>query len=97
MSDETRSPALRVLGTPAVEPCVASEVARLRRVLVHRPGQEFQALSDYARTEHDALCAALAARDVEVPYLDELLGDVLRQQSLRRHVIETKRPGSPPP
>ena len=67
---------------------VASEVGRLRTVLLHRPGDELRRLTprnndellfdgvpwvDRAQEEHDAFAAALRDRGVEVLYLRDLL------------------------
>jgi arginine deiminase len=72
---------------------VTSGVAPLRRVLVHRPGRELARVSpanmhellfddvpwpEGARAEHDAFCARLRERGVEVCDAGELLADVLR-------------------
>jgi arginine deiminase len=71
---------------------IASEVAPLRRVLVHRPGRELTRLSpdnmldllyddvpwaEGAAAEHDAFRALLGSRGVEVLLLGELLEEVL--------------------
>ena len=69
-------------------PGVYSESGRLRTVLVHRPGRAVERLTpanredflfddlvwvERAQAEHDALCAALRDRGVEVLYLEQLL------------------------
>ena len=67
---------------------VHSEVGKLRRVLVHRPGLDMERLTpanraeflfddvvwvERAQREHDALTAVLRGRGVEVLYLQQLL------------------------
>jgi arginine deiminase len=71
---------------------VASEVGRLRTVVLHRPGDELKRLTprnndellfdgvpwvDRAQEEHDAFAAALRRHGVEVLYLRDLLTEVL--------------------
>jgi arginine deiminase len=82
---------------------VDSEVGRLRRVMLHRPGLELQRLtpancSDLlfddvlwvkrARQEHDAFAETLRERGVEVLYLGELLSETLADDIARKWVIE---------
>jgi arginine deiminase len=74
-------------------PGVHSEVGKLRRVLMHRPGVCMQRLTpdnraeflfddvvwvERAQREHDALTAVLRDRGVEVLYLQDLLEETLR-------------------
>ncbi|HEY5517275.1 MAG TPA: arginine deiminase [Coriobacteriia bacterium] len=74
-------------------PGVHSEVGRLRKVLMHRPGVCMQRLTpdnreeflfddvvwvERAQREHDSLTAVLRDRGVEVLYLQELLEETLR-------------------
>jgi len=76
----------------------ASEVGRLRTVLLHRPGNELRRLTPRnndsllfdgipwvarAQDEHDAFAAALRERDVEVLYLLELLAETLGDGAAR--------------
>src|SRR4051794_38714657 len=83
---------LPLSAVPRETPFVASEVAPLRRVLVHRPGRELSRLSpdniagllfddvpwfEAARAEHDAFCRLLRERGAEVCYLSDLLEDLL--------------------
>ena len=71
---------------------VKSEIAPLKKVLLHRPGNELLNLTPntleellfddipflrVAREEHDAFAAALRARGVEVVYLEDLMTEVL--------------------
>jgi len=73
---------------------VGSEVGRLRKVLVHRPGLDLRRLTPEnheellyddivwvrrAQEEHDAFVEVLRAHDVEVFYLEELLAETLAQ------------------
>ena len=82
---------------------VASEVGRLRTVLLHRSGPELQRLTprnndkllfdgipwvSRAQEEHDAFADALRSRDVEVLYLTELLVETLADEDARNHAIE---------
>lgn len=81
---------------------VDSEIGRLRAVLMHRPGPELQRITprhagrllfaaapwaSKARQEHDALCAELRARGVDVLYLTQLLQDVLEYEAARHAAI----------
>jgi arginine deiminase len=82
---------------------VTSEVGRLRRVLLHRPGPELRRLTprntadllfdgipwvERAQEEHDAFAAALRARDVEVLLLTDLLRETLELPDARRAVLD---------
>src|SRR6187200_1585722 len=81
---------------------VASEVGRLRTVLLHRPGPELQRLTprnndkllfdgipwvSRAQEEHDAFAQALRDRDVEVLYLMDLLTETLEHDEARERAI----------
>jgi arginine deiminase len=83
---------------------VDTEVGRLRTVLLHRPGPELARLTPRnsdsllfdgipwvgrAQEEHDAFAAALRDRDVEVLYLDALLGEVLAIEQARAELTRT--------
>jgi len=82
---------------------VESEVGRLRRVLVHRPGREIDRMlpstmekllfedildGDQARREHRSFCAVFEAAGVEVVQAERLLADVLTEGSVRDHLLE---------
>jgi len=82
---------------------VGSEVGTLRRVVLHRPGQELKRLTPRnkdallfddvlwvrrARQEHDAFADALAERGVEVLYLQQLLAETLAGDAVREDVLE---------
>ena len=79
-----------------------SEVARLRTVLLHRPGPELKRLTPRnndellfdgipwvgrAQDEHDAFAAELRHHGVEVLYLTELLVDTLSNELARAACI----------
>jgi arginine deiminase len=81
--------------------CVGSEVGRLRRVLLHRPGREVERVLpatrgdqlfddlpwlEVAQREHDALAAVLAARGVRVEYVGGHLTSVLADPERRAAV-----------
>jgi arginine deiminase len=82
---------------------VDSEVGRLRRVMLHRPGLELQRLTPAncnellfddvlwvkrARQEHDALAQTLRDRGVEVLYLGDLLAETLADETAKKWVLE---------
>ncbi len=79
-----------------ISPGVASEVGRLRTVMLHRPGPELKRLTPRnndsllfdglpwvgkAVAEHDVFAAALADRGVEVLYLRDLLVETLENSA----------------
>ena len=81
---------------------VASEVGRLRAVLLHRPGPELERLTPRnndrllfdgipwvrrAQEEHDGFAEALATRGVEVLYLTDLLTETLADEEARDQAI----------
>jgi arginine deiminase len=86
------------------KPGVHSEVGKLRRVLMHRPGVCMQRLTpdnreeflfddvvwvERAQREHDALTDVLRGRGVEVLYLQDLLEETLRlSPESRQHSVE---------
>ena len=82
---------------------VDSEVGKLHKVLVHRPGLEHTRLTPSnaeellfddviwvkkAKDEHDAFCEAMRERDVEVIYAEALLSDVLAIDDARNWVLD---------
>jgi arginine deiminase len=82
---------------------VDSEVGRLRRVLLHRPGLELQRLTPTncadllfddvlwvkkARQEHDAFADTLADRGVEVLYVHDLVAETLKDAAARRWLLD---------
>lgn len=77
---------------------IYSEVGKLRRVLLHRPGRELENLVPayrermlfddipyvrIAREEHDAFSSLLSKHGAEVIYLEDLLAEVLQDPALR--------------
>ena len=86
---------------------VNSEIGRLKTVLLHRPGEELEALTpDYmarmlfddvpylkiAQAEHDAFANVLRENGVEVLYLDKLAAEALATQEVReRFIVEMAR------
>ena len=86
---------------------VNSEIGRLKTVLLHRPGEELEALTpDYmarmlfddvpylkvAQQEHDAFANVLRDNGVEVLYLDKLAAEALSTQEVRdRFIVEIVR------
>ena len=77
---------------------IYSEVGKLRKVLLHRPGRELENLVPayrermlfddipyvkIAREEHDAFANVLRDHGVEVVYLEDLLAEVLQDPGLR--------------
>jgi N-dimethylarginine dimethylaminohydrolase len=73
-----------------------SEIGKLRRVLVHRPGPELRAIDDSTRwlwtgkpdvaacqEEHDAMVEILRREKVEVLYLDRSVGDRAKMYFMR--------------
>ncbi|MEA5050042.1 MAG: arginine deiminase [Oscillospiraceae bacterium] len=83
--------------------CVTSEIAPLRRVLLHRPGRELEHLSpemlarllfddipylQRAQEEHDFFADVLRREGAEVVYLEDLMSDVLRtDESVKRQFV----------
>jgi arginine deiminase len=82
---------------------VDSEVGRLHRVLLHRPGLELQRLTPTncadllfddvlwvkkARQEHDAFADTLADRGVEVLYVHDLLAETLKDPVARDWLLD---------
>ena len=82
---------------------VYSEVGRLRRVMVHRPGLEHTRLTPSnaeellfddvlwvarAKAEHDMFCEAMRERGVEVFEAEKLLAEALAKPEARDWVCE---------
>ncbi len=82
---------------------VDSEVGKLRKVLVHRPGLEHTRLTPTnaeellfddvmwvkrAKEEHDSFAEVMRDRGVEVFYAEELLAEVLEIPEARRWVLD---------
>lgn len=81
--------------------CVRSEVGRLKKVLLHRPGKELENLMpDYlarqlfddipylvtAQQEHDAFAETLKECGVEVLYVEQLLREAVEAGNARREL-----------
>ena len=81
---------------------VKSEVGKLRRVLLHRPGQELENLMPqylsrqlfedipylvHAREEHDQFAKTLQDSGVEVCYLLDLVAEAVQEQAVREQFI----------
>ena len=88
---------------------VDSEIGRLRRVLVHRPGREIDWMvpammesllfddildGDEAREEHDLFTQMLRQAGVEVFDSQDLLAEVLANPEPRRGAGDTSAPPS---
>ena len=82
---------------------IDNEYDTLEVVLVHRPGREIERLNRdnmtrflfedipylrRMRDEHDAFVAKMRDNDVEVVYIEDLLGDLLADPDARRNVVE---------
>ncbi|MFA7189767.1 MAG: arginine deiminase [Sphaerochaetaceae bacterium] len=83
---------------------VSSEISQLKKVLLHRPGQELENLTPnylerllfddipflpIAQKEHDAFAKALQDHGVETVYLEDLMTEVIgHNDDLRRQFIE---------
>jgi arginine deiminase len=91
---------------------VHSEVGRLRQVMVHRPGLEHTRLTpsnaeellfddvlwvDRAKSEHDAFCAVMRERGVEVFEAERLLTEALALSDAKewvcRHILNEREVG----
>ena len=95
--------------TTTATPGVATEVGRLRTVMLHRPGNELRRLTprnndallfdglpwvDRAQDEHDAFAAALREHGVEVLYLSELLAQTLADPGARAAAVDRTLTGT---
>lgn len=82
---------------------VNSEIGRLKTVMLHRPGQELEALTpEYmgrmlfddvpylkkAQEEHDAFAQVLRDNGVEVLYLDQLVAEALYTEEIKWQFIK---------
>jgi arginine deiminase len=91
------------MSLPASSVGVFSEIGRLRRVLVHRPGLEIDWMvpsmmerllfddilyGDDARWEHDSFTAVLQAAGVETLDPQQLLREVCQDPAVRREILE---------
>src|SRR3954468_3084427 len=82
---------------------VDSEIGRLRRVLVHRPGREIDWMvpsmmesllfddildGDEGREEHDGFRRVIEAAGVEVLDAQDLLADVVGDEAVRKRLLD---------
>ncbi len=82
---------------------VKSEIGRLRRVMLHRPGIELQNLMpDYlermlaedtpdvrrAGEEHDVFAGILRANGVDVVYIEDMFKEVVKDDAVRKAFIK---------
>ena len=82
---------------------VKSEIGPLKKVILHRPGNELLNLTpdtlerllfddipflEVAQQEHDAFAQTLRDEGVEVVYLEDLMADVVKDPALRAKFIE---------
>jgi len=82
---------------------VTSEIGKLKKVLLHRPGEELENLMpDYldrllfddipylkiAQEEHDVFAKVLRDKDVEVLYVEELLKDTIQNEDVKTQIVE---------
>ncbi len=81
---------------------VDSEVKKLKRVMLHRPGKELERLTienkeellfddliwlDEAQKEHDAFAELLLDNGVEVVYFNDCLAFILKEKDLRSEIL----------
>ncbi len=82
---------------------VKSEIGRLKKVLIHRPGLEIERLTpdlldrllfddipylEVARKEHDYFAGILKDNGVEVEYLEDLTAEAIAEPGVREKFIE---------
>ena len=82
---------------------VYSEIGKLKRVLLHRPGREIENITPelmdrllfddipylkVARKEHDIFCNILKKAKVEVVYLEDLICEALKEEAVKSSFIE---------
>jgi len=82
---------------------VKSEIGRLKKVLIHRPGLEIERLTpdlldrllfddipflEVARKEHDYFAGILKDNGVEVEYLEELTAEAIAEPGVREKFLE---------
>ncbi len=82
---------------------ITSEIGRLKKVMLHRPGKEIERLTPellelllfddipylkVARAEHDAFAKILQNNGVEVVYLEDLAAEAIGQDGVREGFIE---------
>ncbi|GAU76167.1 arginine deiminase [Fusibacter sp. 3D3] len=82
---------------------VYSEIGKLKKVLLHRPGEEIENLTPdlmerllfddipylkVAREEHDAFADVFKRNGVEVLYLEKLMAETIKDESVKQIFIE---------
>lgn len=82
---------------------VTSEIGKLNKVMIHRPGKEIENLTpeylgrllfddipylEVARKEHDRFSEILKQNDVEVFYLEELITESLEDTQIKRDFLQ---------
>ncbi|MFW5873203.1 MAG: arginine deiminase [Bacillota bacterium] len=82
---------------------VKSEIGKLKKVLIHRPGLEIERLTpslldrllfddipylEVAQKEHDYFANILKDNDVEVEYLEDLTADAIAEPGVREKFLE---------
>ncbi|MBU3216782.1 arginine deiminase [Clostridium estertheticum] len=82
---------------------VTSEIGKLNKVMLHRPGREIENLTpellerllfddipylEVARKEHDIFAKLLKENDVEVLYLEELVTDALEDDKVKKIFLQ---------
>lgn len=82
---------------------VTSEIGKLNRVMIHRPGREIENLVpnllerllfddipylEVARKEHDKFAQILKENDVEVLYLEELVTEALKDDKIKKIFLQ---------
>ena len=87
-------------------PLIASEIGQLRTVMVHRPGIEIARITpenkeallfddllwlERAQEEHDIFAGMLRSRGAEVLLFENLLSDVLEDESVHHREREVVR------
>lgn len=83
--------------------CVRSEIGQLKKVMLHRPGQELEHLVPgdlerllfddipylkTARNEHDMFAGILREQGAEVVYLEDLMADVLKDAEKKEQFVK---------
>lgn len=82
---------------------VYSEIGRLKKVILHRPGEELNNLSpelmdqllfdeipylEQAQKEHDFFAGILRDNGAEVLYLEDLAADVIKDEKVKKEMVE---------
>jgi arginine deiminase len=89
---------------------VGSEIGKLRRVMLHRPGRELDRLTidnkdellfddilwlEEAQKEHDAFADLLRDNGIEVVYFRNCLAHVVRDEGVRSDLLDGSWPWRP--